>query len=450
MVDVIAAVETLYNDELKPYGRLLRKRLHELASRAGVSADVDSKTIRSFCQSCEWLNVQDEEGGEWVALLKGRSAIFVDFYSPIDMYPAELWRAVSSYFESLDDSNMVLPGGRYSCAQTLASRNLSFLSGFTLGQVCHIVQLSISQKKILGYLNGAVVPYGRSQSMLKERCAQRQRPCSNTVRGVGPLVDWCRMRTCLREILESMAPGASSIPLSNMKRLFRAKFHVELSETALGHSKLSELLQDPRLSDLCSVRLQGHGYVVVPVSLSPPSRRVENNLVGSVVDNVCRGKSLRARAKWITPLSLEDELAAKPSVAIRGMDEFGLADLGAGCPALESYGRESLPRLLGRCSNGTHKDQEDKRGGAKVGQGVGLCITAIDDNMSAEPSVFVKPRMPPASPTGPVLTPCTLGNLGFSVINGFIHGAIPPPTPVAGGAQRSCSLPRNMGSDRIV
>ena len=33
-------------------------------------------------------------------------------------------------------------------------------------KACHIVQLAISQKKLLGYLNGSVVPYSRSQSMV--------------------------------------------------------------------------------------------------------------------------------------------------------------------------------------------------------------------------------------------------------------------------------------------
>ena len=72
------------------------------------------------------------------------------------------------------------------------------------------------------------------------------------------------MKHGLKEILFSLSPGSTSIPLSNVKRLFRSRYHTELSETALGHSKLSELLQDPRLKDICHVRLQGHGYVVGP------------------------------------------------------------------------------------------------------------------------------------------------------------------------------------------
>ena len=58
-------------------------------------------------------------------------------------------------------------------------------------------------------------------------------------------------------------PGGS-FPLSNFKRLFKQRHGVELSETALGHAKLSELLRDPRVSELCTVRLRTHGYAVCP------------------------------------------------------------------------------------------------------------------------------------------------------------------------------------------
>eukprot|EP00933_Yihiella_yeosuensis_P009452 TRINITY_DN11536_c0_g1_i1.p1 TRINITY_DN11536_c0_g1~~TRINITY_DN11536_c0_g1_i1.p1 ORF type:complete len:717 (+),score=171.82 TRINITY_DN11536_c0_g1_i1:97-2247(+) len=269
MSEVLAAVETLYLDELKPYGRILRKRLAERALAAGHgTVDVDIRRLKSVCESCQWIQIQDEEGGDWSALLHGRPMAFVDVYSPQDFYPAELWHAAARYFDSLDDASMVLPGGRYSCAQALISRGLPFLIGRTLGQVCHIVQLAISQKKLLGYLNGAVVPYGRSQSMIKERCAERQRPCTNTVRGTGSsdLADWAAVVKGLKEILSNLGPGVPSIPLSNVKRLFRSRYQMELSETALGHSKLSELLQDPCLRDVCMVKLQGHGYVVSPVT----------------------------------------------------------------------------------------------------------------------------------------------------------------------------------------
>jgi len=142
-----------------------------------------------------------------------------------------------------------------------------------------VVQLAISQKKMLGYLNGAVVPYRRSQSMVKERCAEKQRPCTNAARGTTAIATWGMVRECLQEILfATVRPG--SVPLSNIKRIFRSRYHIELSETALGHAKLSELLQDPRLQDLCTVQLRGHGYVVVP-TCTQCSRKSEISELGA-------------------------------------------------------------------------------------------------------------------------------------------------------------------------
>lgn len=63
--------------------------------------------------TCPWIYVQAEEGGDWSALLCSRSmSSFVDVYSPQDFYPQKMWQAAEMYFESLDDAHMVLPGGR--------------------------------------------------------------------------------------------------------------------------------------------------------------------------------------------------------------------------------------------------------------------------------------------------------------------------------------------------
>jgi hypothetical protein len=310
--DVTAAIESLYDDELRPYGRIIRKRFAELAARRGSwPVDVDTRCLLTACERCPWLTVQAEEGGDWSALLQYRATAFVDVYSPVDLYPARLWAAASDYFQSLDEANMVLPGGRYSCAQALQERCLPFLEGRSLGQICHIVQLGISQKKLLGYLNGAVVPYCRSQSMVKERCAERQRPCSSGgVRGGSSnLADWEAVRSCLQEILGSLSlsPASdSSIPLSNVKRLFRSRFHTELSETALGHAKLSELFQDPRLRDICDVRLKGHGYVLVPLRKAAVGMPISiaGNLGLCADQEADIDNALRRRAPWMNSFTL--------------------------------------------------------------------------------------------------------------------------------------------------
>lgn len=376
--EVFASVESLYTDELKPYGRILRKRLAERAQALGHGqpVDIDIRQLKLACEACPWLYVQSEDGGDWSALLRLTPASFVDVYSPQDAYPAELWEAAAAYFGGLDDANMVLPGGRYSCAQVLAARQLPFLAGHSLGQICHIVQLAISQKKLLGYLNGAVVPYSRSQSMVKERCAERQRPCTSTARGTSTLANWDAVHACLSEIISSMTPGTESIPLSNMKRVFRSRFHLELSETALGYAKLSELLQDPRLRDVCAVRLQGHGYVVVPLRQQvgqsalamPPARRSPISIADSLAVTAAlpkdhAGASIR-RGRPKIELSLEDigsplgastvEGAAPglpPPSPMAAPGGQGMAVPFPATPSPCSLRARSLPKLLGAGRN---------------------------------------------------------------------------------------------------
>jgi len=174
---------------------------------------------------------------------------------------------------------MSLPGGRYSCARALIQRGLSCLGGYSLGKACHIVQLSISRKKILGYLNGTLVPYSESQSMVKERHAISQRPCSGSVQSKIPVATWDVLFRCVEVLVQEVEAGALPTPLSNIKRLFRAKFHFELSETALGYAKVSELLQDQRFWGLCEVKLRGHGYVMLPAA----ERRAQKEPVAAAV-----------------------------------------------------------------------------------------------------------------------------------------------------------------------
>jgi len=109
-----------------------------------------------------------------------------------------------------------------------------------------------------------------------------------------PLADWARAREHLREILRaSMEEGLKVVPLSNIKRVFRSQFQIELSETALGYSKLSELLQDSRLSDTCTVRLLDQGYFVIPQFTLEEECRVEE------AEALCLDEEVRAASdRW--------------------------------------------------------------------------------------------------------------------------------------------------------
>jgi len=382
--DVIAAVESLCEDELKPFGRILRKRVAEralaaqnvreaqaegggaaasaqkvvaadvqksevafgedAASRCEVLPNVDMKRLRAVCDACPALYVECEDGGDWSALLVGRKPTFIDVYDPKDVYSEELWTEVSKYFTGLaGTTSQFLPGGRYSCAQALVARQPSFVSGLSMGRVCHIVQLAISQKKVLGYLDGAVVPYVCSQSMMKEQRAEKQLPCSNGADEQElPFASLTEARTYLKAILEKESSSSSNrgncmVPLSNIKRLFRSRFKLELSETMLGHSKLSELLQDERFVDVCTVKLAGHGYFVVPnettcdqtspayASMSAPPGLPAPEASGPPGLLMPAEGADQPKRVVISPPRLEENIGMPPGLEGIGMQHEGLA-----------------------------------------------------------------------------------------------------------------------------
>jgi len=326
---VMHAIDTLYKDQLKPFGRILRKRIAEHASGAAIGhlyvapggasvplPEVDVTHLRAVCEACGELRLQPEEGGDWSAVVQGQPEAFVDVYSLEDPYPAELWARAEAYFKSLG-SDMALPGGRYACAQALSSRHLDFLAECSLGQVCHIVQLAITQRKVLGYCNGAVVPYSASQSMMKEHCAENQQPTASSDAAAMPLASWEVTRTYIREILQSVPvpdQGPAMVPLSNIKRLFRSRYHTELSETMLGHSRLSDLIQDEHLQDICSLELQKSGYVVVQ-KLPPTGTRIslaESLLPPASEAVISLAERLRLSEPESDSDSPSDEQRAKP------------------------------------------------------------------------------------------------------------------------------------------
>merc|ERR1719343_536001 len=176
-----------------------------------------------------------------------------------------MWLAMASYLQTLSMDNMRFPGGRYACARELVRRGLPFLGGYSLGQLCHIVQLAISQKRILGYSGGALVPYSHSEEWIKEQHAFHQQPIvSKSVAGTFPLATWEEARTRLRELLNTESnQEACVVTLSNVKRLFRSRFQLELSETLLGHSRLLDLLQDVRFRDVCILQSNRNGQLLV-------------------------------------------------------------------------------------------------------------------------------------------------------------------------------------------
>lgn len=275
VAEVVEAVWSLYAESLKPVSRILLKRLQERAtvraqptsvntSASEAAPLIDPVFLRGLVETCDDLHVEQESENEYSVLLRCHSGAFVDAGGS-DCYPSQLWTQAAAYFGGLTGAERLLPGGRYACARELACRAPPFLHTCSLGQVCHIVQLAIS-KKLLGYNDGHIVPFCASESGMKECCAALRQPV-HAGRGASQKLHpatWDEARTYLGRLLSRAAEtGPAAISLCSIKQIFRSRFQVELSETALGYCRLRELLGDPRLRDICALRELPSGHVLV-------------------------------------------------------------------------------------------------------------------------------------------------------------------------------------------
>jgi len=131
---------------------------------------------------------------------------------------------------------------------------------------------------------------------------------------------WDILRKCLHELFEADDFGNDNIeiPLSNVKRALRCRYKVDLSETALGYATASELFKDERLLDICSLRLDKKGYILVP---SPFEERKASIDKGTAFDT-----SPLADLSSASPSALCDEsnqilsAASVPKLPVYGVD----------------------------------------------------------------------------------------------------------------------------------
>mmetsp|Transcript_54906 Transcript_54906/g.128386 ORF Transcript_54906/g.128386 Transcript_54906/m.128386 type:complete len:512 (-) Transcript_54906:219-1754(-) len=280
--DVLCAVESLYVDRVKPWGRILRKRLVEQQffrtggrctkqgrEQAMHQIFMETEGVEAVCRRNPLFRVRMDETGEvgdWSVEFVDRIPIFVDVHSPLDTYPEAMWDAARVFFASPAGQDLALPKSRYDCANYLAGLDLPWLAGRTLGEICHIVQLCISQKKLLGQKRGCLVAFEKSDSKAKEQRATELLPCKdshNTEQGA-PVATWETLAMGLQRVLQK----TPHIPLATLKQTFESSQSMKLSETALGYSKLSELLQDEHVQHVCQLQRESKGYFLVPVGFA--------------------------------------------------------------------------------------------------------------------------------------------------------------------------------------
>lgn len=378
MPDILAAVKSLYADELKPCGRVLLKRLRQRAMASwaeehGLPAytvnhetfpRVNPKSLRKLCAACRQLIVSREELREYSVTFAGHTHIFVDVSSPADSYPPELWEGFASFLGSLGPHEMALAGGRYECAQMLISCQLPFLVGLSLGRVCHIVQLATTQRMLLGYYGGWLVPYKMSDNYVRMVHASARSPTG--AESFAAISTWGEIWYYLQQLLScpEHSDASHGITVSNLKPLLKLHFGVHLSETAFGYERLQPLLQDPRLQDICSVQLQGDRLLIA--SADVPGARPSS----------CPSITATAAAGAVSPVDV---------VYVPLPARAPLHGLGAGTPSNASSYQSAASLMMQATEEVPARESDDGRKGSQSagstaadGEETGLAHTACD------------------------------------------------------------------------
>lgn len=259
---LVQAIESLYLDQIHPQqGRVIGRIQEHTSQKWGISQ------LRRMSDMSPHVEViPDSLGGRnFDVLLKWPPANFrgfVDENSAEDPYPDHLWSNID-YFLQQETQRVApamaqWPGSRYRFAKLIQER-LPSMNMYSLGQVCHIVQLCIRTKALLGYHQGNLVPYAFSDDCKKHTSAVMYQPMQ-LGEGDAWVQSWSEASRLLMILLQE---EAGAIQLSTLKAVCQRRFQKALSESALGHTKLSELLCDPRMKGKFLVSQRGTEWWVM-------------------------------------------------------------------------------------------------------------------------------------------------------------------------------------------
>jgi hypothetical protein len=156
MPELIHAVSTLAQDQVRPSIGVLRRRVEEISNRRVECSDIEA-LVEADVYGISGLRLEGAKGSLCVDINTVPPPFYVDPMDPTDPFPPMIWAALNCEVGRATISARSWSGGRYGCARSM-KEEVAELQPYSLGQVQHMVQLAI-KKKILGYQGGALAPY---------------------------------------------------------------------------------------------------------------------------------------------------------------------------------------------------------------------------------------------------------------------------------------------------
>ncbi|KEP64990.1 UNVERIFIED_CONTAM: hypothetical protein HHA_244360 [Hammondia hammondi] len=251
---------TLYTDQIIATVFNIKGRLREF----GCSHLVNTNFIAIYAlfptlYRIEWLPQQGERA-VFFTIDPPNAKGWIDINDPHDPYPPSMWTAFSNFLYDkflLSSAPNGIGGGRYGLAKYLKQLGLPFFKGFSLGQLCHVVQLAISHKFLLAYEDNVLKPVTAcavfANALLGLPDAKR--------RGKKCITDITEIQYCIDYLLQMYPSGFT---LSTLKRKLKDLYGRELCQTVFHCAKLVDLMNLPELRKVCRIAKDARHIKVVP------------------------------------------------------------------------------------------------------------------------------------------------------------------------------------------
>mmetsp|Transcript_19417 Transcript_19417/g.56402 ORF Transcript_19417/g.56402 Transcript_19417/m.56402 type:complete len:517 (-) Transcript_19417:135-1685(-) len=269
-----STLESLYKDRIRPMANYVKGRLKERSSPDVV--------IRQFLdlygQHSDLFKVNQADPDEASVFLVTEPTWFkgwVDLESTDDPYDEDMWQALKEF---LEEGAHAFAGGRYGMARELVSRNLSFLAPYSLGEICHIVQLAIQHRKIIAYHKKMLKPMQGTLALANVSSNNGAGgAAADNLEEIGDLLQLCKV------LFKTLRKHPQGIRLDRMKQMIKEECSCRLNEMAFKCTKLTELFRQEPLSSTFTLENDGKAFFVRPVdvaSFSEEVRRIHDEVSG--------------------------------------------------------------------------------------------------------------------------------------------------------------------------
>merc|ERR1712232_875900 len=230
---LVTALESLYQDRIKPMASYVKGRLKERLCPEMIMKNF----VELYSKHSDLFLVHQATHADEVAIFLVNEPCWfkgwIDIDSPNDPYDESMWEEFAKFL----DGEHTFAGGRYGMARELMLRKLPFLATHTLGEVCHIVQLAIQHRRLIVYHRKMLKPI---QTVLCQPSPANSHGAGADGEEIKDMDDLCFV------LFRMLRHHPQGIPLCRINQMIKYELSRKLSEMAFQCTKLIELFsQEP-------------------------------------------------------------------------------------------------------------------------------------------------------------------------------------------------------------